>query len=584
VLREKVSRDNYQQRFNYQRCSAVKHVAQMRARIVNLIKDDYGMSNSRGCIILTRLESIQRNVNSSDTELLFLCLSGIIFQLYSFELMKNQNRLNIEIETTIQQSTQSDAVAICLFGDEPRAPLANQEQLQRFCESVVRDGEFKGDEGTSLLLHAALAGSDEVRRLLLVGLGAHADFVPATMTRAAGMAARVARDAGIKHLSFILPSEIDEARFTRAAAEGATLGLYENDFYQNHEEAEPTLEQFTIIAREASDALRAEIERARIVAESVNWTRTLADEPGRELPPREFARRAAEMAAEFGLHVESLNAAEIRARGLGGLAGVGQGSDEEPALIVIRYEPEGAKPHDELWGFVGKGITFDTGGLSLKHGLDMYEMKTDMAGGAAVLGALRAIAQLKPAQRIVGIVPSAENMPSGRAIKPGDIVKTLGGYTIEVVDTDAEGRLVLVDGIAYARQLGATRIVDLATLTGSIVVALGDLRTGLFSNDDVWANRLLRASERAGEPTWRMPVSDDYKKRIESDIADFKNYGGRPDATAAALLLSKFAGETPWVHLDIAGTSWRDAPQPFAPQGSTGAGVRTLVELVCGEK
>ncbi|HEX8354605.1 MAG TPA: M17 family metallopeptidase, partial [Pyrinomonadaceae bacterium] len=307
------------------------------------------------------------------------------------------------------------------------------------------------------------------------------------------------------------------------------------------------------------------------------------DEPGLSLPPREFARRAAEMAGEVGLTVESLGAEEIRARGLGGLSGVGQGSEEEPALIVLRYEPEGAKEDDELWAFVGKGITFDTGGISIKHGLDMYEMKSDMAGGAAALGALRAAARLKPNRRLVAVVPAAENMPSGKSIKPGDVVRTFAGHTIECVDTDAEGRLVLVDGIAYAKHLGATRVVDLATLTGSIIIALGTHRTGLFSNDDAWAARVLSASERAGEPAWRMPVSDDYKKRIESMIADFKNYGGKPDATAAALLLSKFAGDTPWVHLDIAGTAWHDAPTAYAPKGASGTGVRTLVELACGE-
>jgi leucyl aminopeptidase len=287
------------------------------------------------------------------------------------------------------------------------------------------------------------------------------------------------------------------------------------------------------------------------------------------------------MAEEFGLRVETLYADEIKARGMGGLWGVGRGSDEPPALIVLRYEPEGVSETEELWAFVGKGITFDTGGISIKHGPDMYEMKTDMAGGAATLGALRAIAQLKPQRRVVAIVPTAENMPSGKAIKPGDVIRTLAGYTIEVVDTDAEGRLVLADGIAYAKQLKASRIVDLATLTGSIIVALGDYRAGLFSNDDAWAARVQKATERAGEPAWRMPASDDYKKPIESAIADFKNYGGRPDATAAALLLSKFAGDTPWVHLDIAGTSWNDHTHPHAPKGSTGAGVRTLVELVC---
>ncbi|HYE15268.1 MAG TPA: M17 family metallopeptidase, partial [Pyrinomonadaceae bacterium] len=230
----------------------------------------------------------------------------------------------------------------------------------------------------------------------------------------------------------------------------------------------------------------------------------------------------------------------------------------------------------------GKGITFDTGGISIKHGLDMYEMKSDMAGGAAALGALRALAQLKPNRRLAAVVPAAENMPSGNSIKPGDVVRTLAGYTIEVVDTDAEGRLVLADGIAYAKSLGASRIVDLATLTGSIIIALGTHRAGLFANDDEWASRVEAAAARAGEPVWRMPVSDDYKKKIESPIADFKNYGGKPDAVAAALLLSKFAGGTPWAHLDIAGTAWLEEAQPHAPKGATGAGVRTLVELVSG--
>jgi leucyl aminopeptidase len=360
------------------------------------------------------------------------------------------------------------------------------------------------------------------------------------------------------------------------------LGSYDGGLYQNEEANEGRLERFTLIVSERDETLDVAVRTGRIVAEAANWTRKLSDTPGRDLPPQEFARQAAEMAEEFGLTVESLNVDQISELGMGGLLGVGKGSEEPPALIVIRYEPEGASSSDDLWAFVGKGITFDTGGISLKHGLEMYEMKTDMAGGAAVLGALRALAQLKPKQRVVGIVPSAENMPSGRAIKPGDIVNTLAGHTIEVIDTDAEGRLVLADGIAYARRLGATRIIDLATLTGSIIVALGDHRTGLFSNNDEWTNRVTAAAEYAGEPVWRMPVSDDYKKRIESSIADFKNYGGRPDATGAALLLSKFAEDTPWVHLDIAGTSWYDDPQPYAPKGSSGTGVRTLVELVCG--
>jgi leucyl aminopeptidase len=497
--------------------------------------------------------------------------------------MSTQHSLSIEVARRLPPTVSHEALAICVFEDAPHVSLNRQDDLQAACEALVRAGEFKGRAGESHLLYRASANGTGAHRLLLLGLGSHSDFDAHDLHAAAGMASRAARAAHIKHLYFMLPASVDAQKGTRAVAEGAQLGLYEVDFYRHKEEEAPKLERLTIIASVEAEELRAGVARAQLIAEAVNWTRALSDEPGAALPPRELARRAAEMAEEFGLRIESLDADEVRERGMGGLWGVGRGSEEKPALIVVRYEPEGATEVDELWAFVGKGITFDTGGISIKHGLDMYEMKTDMAGGAAVLGALRAIAQLKPRRRIVGIIPAAENMPSGHAIKPGDVIRTLAGYTIEVVDTDAEGRLVLADGIAYAKQLGATSIVDLATLTGSIVVALGDQRTGLFSNHDEWAKRVTEAASRAGEPTWRMPASDDYKKRIESPIADFKNYGGRPDATAAALLLSKFAADTPWVHLDIAGTAWHDRAQPHAPKGSTGTGVRTLVELACSE-
>jgi leucyl aminopeptidase len=506
--------------------------------------------------------------------------------------MSTHKSLSIELSDNLPAGAR-ETLSVGVYSDGERQPATEAlgGSLRGLCERVVSDGEFDGEEGTALLIHARADG-DAARvapgeraasalRVLLVGLGARADFDASALRRAAGAAVRAART---RSLSFVVPDAGGEARVrVRALAEGAHLGLYENDFYRKRDDDEaPRVERLTLVGAGTVEGLREELERGRVVAESANWTRSLADEPGLSLPPREFARRAAEMAAEVGLKVESLTASEIRARGMGGLLGVAQGSDEEPALIVLRYEPEDASRDDELWAFVGKGITFDTGGISIKHGLDMYEMKSDMAGGAAVLGALRAAALLRPARRLAAVVPAAENMPSGKAIKPGDIVRTFAGMTIECVDTDAEGRLVLTDGIAYAKHLGAARIVDLATLTGSIIVALGSHRAGLFSNDDEWAARVLAASERAGEPAWRMPVSDDYKKRIESMIADFKNYGGRPDATGAALLLSKFAGETPWVHLDIAGTAWYDDASAYAPKGASGAGVRTLVELVCG--
>ncbi len=507
--------------------------------------------------------------------------------------MSRETSLRVETAAALPTSIPSaETIAVGVFSDEPRVGAADKlgAALRKLCERVTASGEFRGEEETTLTLHAAGEGSGAggtdagggALRVLLVGLGSRADADASTLRRAAASAVRAARQTRALH--FVAPDAgLDARRAVRALAEGAHLGLYDNGFYQKKDEEDARrLEQLTLVGAFGEGASE-ELERARVVAESVNWARTLADEPGLSLPPIEFALRAAQMAREVGLLVESLGVEEIRARGMGGLAGVGQGSEQEPALIVLRYEPEGASEEDELWAFVGKGITFDTGGISIKHGLDMYEMKSDMAGGAAALGALRAIAQLKPNRRVVAVVPAAENMPSGKSIKPGDVIRTFAGPTIECVDTDAEGRLVLVDGIAYAKHLGATRIVDLATLTGSIIVALGSHRTGLFSNDDEWAGRVLAAAHTSGEPAWRMPVTDDYKKRIESMIADFKNYGGRPDATAAALLLSKFAGDTPWVHLDIAGTAWYDAPTSYAPKGASGTGVRTLVELVTSQ-
>ena len=496
-----------------------------------------------------------------------LCVKASSVLSFKADIM---NPLKIETTNEISELNKNEAVAVCVFQDEPRLS-GNVERVKETVESILNDGEFDGEEDGSLLVHT------QGGKIILIGCGKHAEFGVRALNHAAGTAAREARDANVKRLFFVLPENSD----AQVATEGAVMGVYENGFYQKKDEDENKLETFVLVVNEETDEIKEAIERGKIIAESANWTRVLADEPGLSLPPKEFAKRAAEMAEEFGLKVETLDADEIQKRGMGGLWGIGKGSDEPPVMIVVRYEPVGASEDDELIAFVGKGITFDTGGISIKPRAGMEEMKSDMTGGATVLGAIRAIAQLKPNKRIIAIVPSAENMPSGKAIKPGDVVKTLAGHTLEVVDTDAEGRVVLTDGIAYAKELGAKKIVDLATLTGSIIVALGTHRTGLFSNDDDWANAVIAASERAGEPLWRMPVGDDYRKKIESDVADFKNYGGRPDATGAALLLSKFADKTPWVHLDIAGTAWYDDPQPFAPKGASGVCVKTLVELVC---
>lgn len=494
------------------------------------------------------------------------------------------NPLKIETTTEISSLNKTEAVAVCIFQDEPRFS-GNVEAIKETVENILNDGEFKGEEETSLIVRTKGA------KLILIGCGKHTEFDVRALNHASGAAVREARDANVKKLFFVLPDikehppatagGSDNACDAQVATEGAIMGVYENGFYQKKEEDEKHLETFALVVDDVSDAVKEAIERGKIIAKAVNWTRELADLDGRSLPPKEFAKRAAEMANEFSLKVETLDADEIQKRGMGGLWAIGKGSDEPPAMIVVRYEPDNVSEEDELIAFVGKGITFDTGGISIKPREGMEEMKSDMTGGATALGAMRAIAQLKPDKRIVAIVPAAENMPSGKAVKPGDVIKTFAGHSLEIIDTDAEGRVVLVDGIAYAKELGAKKIVDLATLTGSIIIALGTHRTGLFSNNDDWANEIIYASKRAGEPVWRMPVGDDYNKKIESDIADFKNYGGRPDATGAALLLSKFADKTPWVHLDIAGTSWYDNAQPHAPKGASGVCVKTLVELVC---
>jgi leucyl aminopeptidase len=305
----------------------------------------------------------------------------------------------------------------------------------------------------------------------------------------------------------------------------------------------------------------------------------MANEPSNTLTPREFARRAEALVAGSGLSFEVLDEKKIEELGMGMLLGVARGSNEPPRLMVLRHNPPGA-PATPVLGLVGKGITFDTGGISIKPADGMERMKDDMAGGSAVVCAMRAIALLKAPIRVIGVVPTTENMPGGRAIKPGDVLKSAEGKTVEVINTDAEGRLILGDGLWYARQLGATHLVDIATLTGAIVTALGKLTSGLFGTPQSWVDLVRRVADRAGDRMWPMPLFDDYFDQIKSDIADIANTGGRPaGSVTAALFLREFTGGLPWAHLDIAGTAWAEDSKPFLPKGPSGVAVRTLVEL-----
>jgi leucyl aminopeptidase len=369
-----------------------------------------------------------------------------------------------------------------------------------------------------------------------------------------------------------------------AAVEGALLGDFETDRYKTeHQDERKTVDSFTLVLAEALPEHEQALTRGRIVADSQNFARELVNEPGNRLSPALLAGHATRMAAEQGLECEVLDRARMEQLGMGALLGVAAGSSEPPVLIVVRYRPEQPAAGGAHLGLIGKGVTFDSGGISIKPSEGMDKMKYDMAGGAAVLGAMRAIAQLKPGIAVTALVPAVENMPGSHAQRPGDIVTTLSGKTVEVLNTDAEGRLILADAITYAKRLGCTHLIDAATLTGAIVVALGYVNAGVFANDDTLLGKVLAASKVAGEKMWHMPLDEEYKEVLKSAFADMPNIGTRwGGAITAALFLKEFVETTPWVHLDIAGTAWLEEAKPFLAKGPSGLPVRTLIGLAMG--
>jgi len=432
----------------------------------------------------------------------------------------------------------------------------------------------------------------KARRVALVGAGRESTFDMGLARKLATAIALSARQRRIESLAFVMrpglpdPSgDVDVAGYLQGIAEGLTLAEFDGASYKTGESALGAPPRLTIVITEISDSSpetmpRCEmaVARGRLLGDSSNLARQLANEPGNALTPREFAARAATIASEGGAAVEILDEHQIAALNMGLLLGVARGSSEPPRLMVFRHNPPGAT--GPVLGLVGKGITFDTGGISIKPADGMERMKDDMAGGAAVACAMRAIGKLGAPIRVVGVVPATENMPGGRAIKPGDILKSAEGKTVEVINTDAEGRLILGDGLWYARKLGATHLIDVATLTGAIVVALGKLTSGVFGTPDWWVDQVRRVGDRAGDRMWPMPIDPDYFEQLKSEIADFTNTGGRPGGSiTAALFLKEFTGGLPWAHLDIAGTAWAEESRPFMPKGATGVAVRTLTEL-----
>ncbi|MEP6962892.1 MAG: leucyl aminopeptidase, partial [Acidobacteriota bacterium] len=480
---------------------------------------------------------------------------------------RRQNNLNVDIVSLPLGRVEADA-AVVVICEEDSAPPELSPAAAWLAE-LKSSGEFTGKTGELAVAH--LPGGFVAKRLVVVGGGKRAQFDAAALRKTSGTAVRSLKSKGVKKVAWMLAGG-DAA----AVAEGALLGNFEPDIHKSSKDTK-FLDSFVIVADEAA---RDAVNRGVILGESQNFTRELVNEPANLLTPLVLAERAQAMAAESGLECEILDQDRMKQLGMGSLLGVAQGSVEPPCLIVVRYKPAGTAKSSDHLALVGKGVTFDTGGVSIKPADGMEKMKYDMAGGAAVLGAMRAIARLKPSIAVTAFVPAVENMVGPRAQRPGDIVTSMSGKTIEVLNTDAEGRLILVDALTYAQKLGCTHLVDAATLTGAIVVALGSVNIGAFTNNDAMLGRVMSASKAEGEKTWQMPLDDEYKELLKSAFADLANIGGRyGGAISAAWFLREFVGETPWVHLDIAGTAWLDDAKPHMAKGPSGVAVRTFTRL-----
>jgi leucyl aminopeptidase len=451
-------------------------------------------------------------------------------------------------------------------------------------QAMYDDGEFKAELGEMITVHPL--GKLAAKRVVVMGLGAQGKMNTQSIRRVSAIASRYVQQTGAHQITLTLHSDewsIDVNDSVQAEVEGALLGLYT---FKKYKQANTNgngwgISRINLLVNHTNEKkLGLSVDQGIALAEATNFARDLVNEPANVLTPAELANRASAMAKQFGLECQVLDRPGMQELGMGGLLAVAQGSVEPPKFIVLRYQ---GAPESENRGIalVGKGITFDTGGISLKSPEGMHQMKGDMAGAAAVIGAMHAIASLKPAMNVTALVPTTENMPSGTAYRPGDILRIMNGKTIEIVNTDAEGRLVLADALSYAVKNGLSPIIDVATLTGGIVVALGSVMSGIFCNNQELSNEIIAAGQIAGEKFWPMPLDDEYKEAIQSDIADIKQTGGKyASAVTAAKILEHFVGDAQWAHLDIAGTDFIDSKKPYQEHGATGVAVRTLAEFV----
>ncbi len=491
--------------------------------------------------------------------------------------------MDIRILTAALEQTECDVLAVFAFEKQGTDPLAGLPARINgltggWVEDVYTAGEFAGKLFDIAILHRPTGF--KAQRIALIGCGKAGSFGAAEARKAA---AAIIRQCKTYAATVAIALDASQTGMASGVTEGAIAATWEQDCHKSTNRRENKLTGVTLVVEGDTAGIAADVERGRIIGESQNFARDIINEPGNILPPRELVRRGKAMAEEFGLEVDVLDQDRMTQLGMGSLLGVAIGSAEPPFLMVIRYKPATPLSSADHLALIGKGVTFDTGGISIKPADGMEKMKNDMAGGGAMLGAMRAIAQLKPAIPVTAFIPTVENMPGSRAQRPGDIVKSLAGKTIEVLNTDAEGRLILVDAITYAKQQGCTHLIDAATLTGAIGVALGTLHAGAFTNNPEFLQKVMAASKKAGENLWHMPTDDDYREQLKSAYADIANIGGRAGgACTAAVFLKDWVEETPWVHLDIALTAYLDDQKPFIAKGATGFGVRTFVNVALG--
>jgi leucyl aminopeptidase len=493
--------------------------------------------------------------------------------------------MQITLEIKPFATFETDALVSYIFEEsEPiQSHLVEIDQSANgLLKKLVKSGELTGKTLEFTLIHAPAGLS--APRLLLVGAGKREQFNGATLRKIAGAATRSLKSKGAKKIAFLVSeNEADEAT-AQAIAEAVITANFETDKYKTDKKPDKNIEAVAIVGFPESGrgAGEAGISKGRVLGEAQNFTRDLVNEPSNKLTPRVLGEKAEAMAREAGLAVEVLDEQRIADLKMGALLSVAQGGPEPPRMIVITYVPTKVNPAAPVIGLVGKAVTFDTGGISIKPADGMEKMKYDMAGGATMLGVMRAIATLKPKVKVICVVPSTENMPGGTAQKPGDIQTSMSGKTIEVLNTDAEGRLILADGITFAKQLGATVLIDAATLTGAIVVALANINVGVFGSDQAFTDKLLASARAAGEKMWQMPMDEEYREFIKGSFADIQNIGSGKGggSITGAWFIREFAGDTPWIHLDIAGTAWNDDSKPWLAKGPTAVALRTLVHLV----